>query len=125
MRSLGIHRVVDYWGCSFEILDNEAELRRMFEAGLKASGATVIQIVFHKFSPQGVTGVASIAESHVSIHTWPEHGYAAVDVFSCTESMNIHLLLSHFEKILKPQSKDEQAIERGVLPNLDQKKPVA
>lgn len=85
----------------------------MFEKGLELSGATVIDIVMHKFSPQGVTGIASIAESHVSIHTWPELGYAAIDVFSCGHRMQTDLLLTHFDSVLKPEEKTETLLMRG------------
>jgi S-adenosylmethionine decarboxylase len=60
-----------------------------------------------------VTGIASIAESHVSIHTWPELGYAAIDVFSCGNTMQVDLLLAHFEAVLKPGEQKETRLERG------------
>lgn len=113
MKSLGEHRLVDFEGCSFEALDDIDEIRAMFERGLELSKATVIEVVLHKFSPQGVTGIAAIAESHVSIHTWPEHGYAAIDVFSCGTSMDIDALLSHFEKVLRPRDVHCQTFMRG------------
>lgn len=113
MISLGEHRIVDFEGCSFETLDDLEKIKKMFERGLELSNATVIQIVMHKFSPQGVTGIAAIAESHVSIHTWPELGYAAVDVFSCGTTMKIDELLSHFEKVLQPRKVHCQTFMRG------------
>lgn len=113
MNQLGEHRIVDFEGCSFETLDDLAKIREMFEKGLKLSRATVIEIIMHKFSPQGVTGVAAIAESHVSIHTWPEHGYAAVDVFTCGTKMDVDALLSHFETVLKPTRTACQTLLRG------------
>ena len=113
MAALGTHRILDFWGCSFETLDDLELVRTMFEEGLRLSKATVINVTLHKFSPQGVTGIASIAESHVSIHTWPELGYAAIDVFSCGTTMQVDQLLKHFEAILKPSEKKETRIERG------------
>ncbi|MEK7356395.1 MAG: adenosylmethionine decarboxylase [Bdellovibrionota bacterium] len=113
MKTLGEHRIVDFEGCSFESLDDISTIRKMFERGLELSEATVIEIVMHKFSPQGVTGIAAIAESHVSIHTWPELGYAAIDVFSCGPTMKLDLLLSHFEKVLKPRDVRCQTFMRG------------
>lgn len=113
MKSLGEHRLVDFEGCTFEKLDDLKTIRSMFERGLELSNATVIEIVMHKFSPQGVTGIAAIAESHVSIHTWPEHGYAAIDVFSCGTKMDLDALLSHFEKVLQPRSVRCQTFMRG------------
>ncbi len=113
MAALGSHRILDYWGCPFESLDDLNGIRAMFEEGLRLSNATVIDVVLHQFSPQGVTGIASIAESHVSIHTWPELGYAAVDVFTCGSTMQVDLLLAHFEAVLKPTEKIETRIDRG------------
>lgn len=116
--ALGDHRIVEFWGCSFESLDNLALMKQMFADGLKASNATVIDTVLHKFSPQGVTGIAAIAESHVSIHTWPELGYAAVDVFSCGTTMNTDILLDHFKDVLKPDEVIETRLSRGERPRL-------
>ena len=113
MNALGSHRILDYWGCSFESLDDLEGIRAMFKDGLRLSNATVIDVVLHKFSPQGVTGIASIAESHVSIHTWPELGYAAVDVFSCGSTMQVDRLLEHFEAFLQPTEKKETRLDRG------------
>jgi len=113
MAALGIHRILDFWGCSFETLDDLELVRDMFEEGLRLSNATVINVTLHKFSPQGVTGIAAIAESHVSIHTWPELGYAAIDVFSCGNTMHVDHLVKHFESVLQPTDKKEMRIERG------------
>ena len=113
MPALGTHRILDYWGCSFESLDDLDDVRLMFNEGLRLANATVIEVVLHKFSPQGVTGIAAIAESHVSIHTWPELGYAAIDVFSCGDTMSADRLLAHFESVLKPTEKTETIIGRG------------
>lgn len=115
---LGVHCLVDYWGCSFELLNDIDLIRKMFEDGLNSANATVIKIVMHQFSPQGVTGIASIAESHVSIHTWPELGYAAIDVFSCGTKMSIQKLLSHFETILSPSEIQMKQIDRGIQTKL-------
>ena len=113
MSALGRHRIVDYWGCDFSKLDDLDRITKMFDEGLKLSGASVIDVIMHKFSPQGVTGIAAIAESHVSIHTWPELGYAAIDVFSCGTSMDVDLLLSHFESYLAPSEIETRDFNRG------------
>ncbi|RYZ85561.1 MAG: adenosylmethionine decarboxylase [Proteobacteria bacterium] len=110
---LGDHRIIEFWDCDPVALDDLDRIKSMFDTALKISHATVINVVMHKFSPQGVTGVAAIAESHVSIHTWPELGYAAIDVFTCGTKMNTDILLSHFETVLKPGEKSEIRIARG------------
>lgn len=79
----GTHVLLDLHGCPSERLEHPEESERILLAAAAAMGATVISYDFHAFSPHGVSGVVVIAESHLTVHTWPEHGYAAVDVFSC------------------------------------------
>ena len=80
MKSLGRHILVEFHGCSAEILNDVPRIEHdMLEAATQ-SGATIINSVFHHFSPFGVSGVIVIQESHLAIHTWPEYRYAAVDL---------------------------------------------
>lgn len=67
-------------------LDDEARIQQAFRDCIKASGATLLHLHTHKFSPQGVSGVAVLSESHISVHTWPEIGYGAFDVFMCGDA---------------------------------------
>ena len=88
MGALGRHVLAEFFGCSFEVLNDLKKVEKtMVNAALEA-GAEVREYVFHKFSPHGVSGVVVISESHLAIHTWPELGYAAVDVFTCGERVN-------------------------------------
>lgn len=81
-RFAGLHLLVDLWGAPR--LDDSAHLRQCLRDAAQAAGATLLHEHFHVFTPHGgVTGVLLLAESHISIHTWPEHGFAAVDVFMC------------------------------------------
>lgn len=87
VKTLGHHSLIELSGCDAEKLKRVAGVRRaMLEAARRANG-TIVKAVFHAFSPWGVSGVVVIAESHLTIHTWPEHGYAAVDVFSCSPKL--------------------------------------
>jgi S-adenosylmethionine decarboxylase proenzyme len=90
----------------------------LLEAAEKV-GATVIDHTFHQFSPHGVTGVVAIAESHLCIHTWPEYGYAAVDVFTCGESFNPRVAAQHLIGRLNAGDSSMVEVKRGVLPQLD------
>jgi S-adenosylmethionine decarboxylase len=74
---------LNLYGCSFARLNDEYYLIDLLEDAAAASGATVIQTMFKKFEPQGVTAICLLSESHISIHTWPEDGKAAVDVYTC------------------------------------------
>lgn len=85
VRFAGTHLIVDMWGASF--LDDEARLRQGMIDAVDAAGATLLHIHLHLFTPfDGVTGVAVLAESHISVHTWPEKGYAAFDIFMCGDA---------------------------------------
>ena len=81
--TVGKHCILELYGCDSARLDDEAFLRDTITAAAKRAGATLLNLITHAFEPQGVTGLALLAESHISIHTWPESGYAAVDVFTC------------------------------------------
>ena len=81
--AIGKHCILELYDCNHERLDDEAFLRDSITDAAKRAGATLLHLVTHHFEPQGVTGLALLAESHISIHTWPESGYAAVDVFTC------------------------------------------
>lgn len=83
MDTLGRHLIAEFYGCDHGVLDDEEALRAAIQSAADAIGATVITLVSHRYAPQGVTATALISESHLSIHTWPEHGYAAVDIFTC------------------------------------------
>lgn len=83
MKILGRHLIVELADCDCSILNDSDLLKRYMEEAVRRSGATIVDSVFHRYNPQGVSGLVVIAESHVSIHTWPEYGYAAVDFFTC------------------------------------------
>ncbi len=80
---IGKHCILELYHCSPSKLNDEAFLRSSISYAVQRAGATLLQLISHRFEPQGVTGLALLAESHLSIHTWPESGYAAVDVFTC------------------------------------------
>lgn len=86
MKKLGIHLLIELTGCKF--LDDIDVIETAMVKAAEAAGATILQKFFHKFSPYGVSGAIVIAESHLTIHTWPEYGYAAVDVFTCGDRCN-------------------------------------
>jgi S-adenosylmethionine decarboxylase proenzyme len=83
--------------------------------GAVLAGATVVEEVFHLFNPHGISGVVVIAESHLSIHTWPEYCYAAVDLFTCGEEIKPELAFEHLKKTLGAASVSVMELKRGVL----------
>lgn len=83
MKTLGRHVIAEFYDCSRERLQDADFIRGLMLATAEHIGATIVAESFHTFSPQGVSGAVIIAESHLSIHTWPENGYAAVDIYTC------------------------------------------
>lgn len=83
MNTLGRHLLVEYRRCTSEVLDDVAAMEFLLREAAAAAGATVLGAQFHRFQPHGVSGVLLIAESHLSVHTWPEAAYAAVDFYTC------------------------------------------
>jgi S-adenosylmethionine decarboxylase len=86
----------------------------MVEAA-KAAKATIVEVAFHKFNPYGVSGMVVIAESHLAIHTWPEYGYAAVDIFTCGEEIDPWLIHQKLVESLKSRRNQSNEVPRGVL----------
>lgn len=109
---LGKQLVLELYECPLEIIDNQHIVEQALLATAAAIQATVVDIVFHKFSPQGVSGVVVIMESHIAIHTWPEHGYAAVDIFTCGD-MDLAPGVEVIRTLLQAGRVEEQLIFRG------------
>jgi S-adenosylmethionine decarboxylase len=84
--TLGRHIIVELSGCEEEVINDLSKVESLMNEAAKRANATIIKSVFHKFSPVGVSGVVVISESHLSIHTWPELGYAAIDIYTCGSS---------------------------------------
>jgi S-adenosylmethionine decarboxylase len=83
MRTISRHVLAELYECDDTVLDDVATIRVQMLATARLIGATVVGEVFHRFSPRGVSGVVVIAESHLSVHTWPERSYVAIDIFTC------------------------------------------
>ena len=92
-----------------------AQVEKILVEAVKLSNATIVQPVFHQFSPHGISGVVVIAESHFSIHTWPEYGYCAVDLFTCGEQLDTDRSLQFLKEHFQADSMSVVEIKRGVL----------
>lgn len=79
----GLHAIIELYDCPHDLLDDEAHVRETICQAAEVAGANLLNLSSHGFSPHGVTALALLAESHISIHTWPELGYAAADIFTC------------------------------------------
>jgi S-adenosylmethionine decarboxylase len=124
MQALGRQILVEFYNCDREVLNNEALIREILIEGVRRSRATVITDTFHSFSPHGVSGVVVIAESHVAIHTWPEHGYAAVDIFTCGETIDPWVIQRYLEERFRARNVSSMELKRGLFPERVPHKPV-
>ena len=115
MEALGTHLLLDLEECNSELLDDLEYVRSALLAAARDSGATIVGETFHKFKPIGVTGVVAIAESHISIHTWPEHGYAAADIFTCGESLLPFRAADRIAEMLECGRSSISEVKRGQL----------
>ncbi|XRO75595.1 adenosylmethionine decarboxylase [Methanocaldococcus sp. 28A] len=114
---LGKHLILELWGCDPKALDDVEGIEKMLVDSVKACGATLICVKTHKFSPQGATGVAVLAESHISIHTWPELGYAAMDIFTCGAHVEPAKAIPIIKEFLKPKHIEILDLKRGIRLN--------
>ncbi|MBL4652012.1 MAG: adenosylmethionine decarboxylase [Flavobacteriales bacterium] len=106
---------MEFHDCPSKTLDDLEEIKQTMNDAALVSKATIIKSVFHKFSPQGITGVIVVSESHLAIHTWPEHGYAAVDFFTCNQDMDYNQAYNLLVLKLKSNTHSYQTIKRGNL----------
>ncbi|WP_103866634.1 adenosylmethionine decarboxylase [Aquimarina sp. I32.4] len=120
MNGLGLHILMEFHKCSSDILNDLNILEASMNEAADSSGSTIIKSVFHQFSPQGVTGVVIIAESHLAIHTWPEHEYAAVDFFTCNTSMDYLKAYDILAKELESKTHSYKSVERGLIHSTNQ-----
>lgn len=118
MNSLGRHILVEFMGCSPDILNDVGVIETAMVNAAQKAGATVIQSTFHHFSPFGVSGVVVIQESHLAIHTWPEYQYAAVDLFTCGESVDSWISFDLLKQAFQAKNQSVLEMHRGPLPML-------
>jgi S-adenosylmethionine decarboxylase proenzyme len=109
----GRHVLAELTGCPATVLNDAVSLEKCFRRCAVEGGATLVSSHFHHFSPQGVSGVVVIAESHITVHTWPEHGYAAVDVFTCGHPEVAEAVMALLIITLQAETVHRTSFERG------------
>ena len=114
--SNGRHLILDLYDCDPEILNDYEELQRLLEASLVMAKANVLRIFGEKFQPQGVTLLALLSESHASIHTWPEIGYCAIDLYTCGNTTQTHRAAEFLKTKLKAKTSEEKELVRSITP---------
>jgi S-adenosylmethionine decarboxylase proenzyme len=110
---LGSQVVLDLYDCETDHLDDLEWVRATLESAARVAGATIVEVVFHRFSPWGISGVIVIAESHLAIHIWPEHRYAAIDVFTCGKSVQTELASAFLARAFCSRRSVERRFTRG------------
>jgi S-adenosylmethionine decarboxylase len=119
LKALGRHLLLELKDCNRDTLNNLNLLKKILNDAALISGARVLGDSFHKFEPQGVSGVVVIAESHLFIHTWPECGYAAVDIFTCGTSVQPGKAANYIINKIESKNNSILEIQRGILDAVD------
>ncbi|MEM0127576.1 MAG: adenosylmethionine decarboxylase [Thermoplasmatales archaeon] len=112
--SIGIHLIGDLKGVSPSKISRISYVKDMMESAVKNSGLTKIRSYYHQFSPDGVSGVILLAESHLSFHTWPEYGFVALDIFTCGPTEHAEAAFEYILQKLSPISVEYRKVERGI-----------
>ena len=107
------HLLLELYRCDYEKLNDESFLRCTLNRAAKLAKATVLNLISNKFEPQGVTAIALLAESHISIHTWPESNYSAIDIFTCGQNMMPELASQYLIEALKAEEHFLRVIDRN------------
>lgn len=123
MYALGIHLLIELRDCNPDILRSIEKVKKILISAAKEAKATIIDTSFHEFNPFGISGVVVIAESHLSIHTWPEYCYAAVDIFTCGDVIQPELAVSYLVKKFECKNPSIVEMKRGILSHKNEKLP--
>jgi S-adenosylmethionine decarboxylase len=115
MEALGRQILVEYYDCDQSKINDVSFVETALIQAAKASKATLISHNFHKFSPYGISGVVVIAESHIAIHTWPEYNYAAVDIFTCGETIDPWIIQEYLKENFGSKNVSSMEMKRGMF----------
>ncbi|MED4016233.1 MULTISPECIES: adenosylmethionine decarboxylase [Sutcliffiella] len=115
METIGRHVISELWGCDFNKLNDMDYVEKTFVDAALKSGAEIREVAFHKFAPQGISGVVIISESHLTIHSFPEHGYASIDVYTCGE-LDPNIAANYIAEALDAKTRETIELPRGMGP---------
>ena len=116
MDTMGRHIIAELWGCDKAKLNDISFIKETFVDAALEAGAEVREVAFHKFAPQGISGVVIISESHLTIHSFPEHGYASNDVYTCGDRIDPNVASNYISKALSASKSETIEIPRGMGP---------
>jgi S-adenosylmethionine decarboxylase len=123
LHALGRHLLVELHGCHPDSLKKVDVVKDILVGAARACGATIVDVAFHEFNPFGVSGVVVIAESHLSIHTWPEYRYAAVDIFTCGDVIKPERAVDYIASRFRCKGPSVVEMKRGLIPGAVGKLP--
>jgi S-adenosylmethionine decarboxylase len=121
--ALGTHLLAELRECNPEILKDLEKVRNAMVSAAKEAQATIIDVSFHEFNPFGISGVIVIAESHLTIHTWPEYAYAAIDIFTCGDIIKPETAATYLIKAFQCKNPSVVEMKRGILSHKNKKLP--
>jgi S-adenosylmethionine decarboxylase len=115
LNALGRHLLIELFDCDYDAINNLDAVKATLVEAAKRAQATIVDIVFHEFNPFGISGVVVIAESHLSIHTWPEYRYAAVDIFSCGDALKPEIAANYLVEQFGAERTSVVELQRGMF----------
>jgi spermidine synthase len=116
LKALGKQIFIDLYHCNTALINDVEYIKKTMEAAAQKAHATIINSTFHHFSPHGVSGVVVIQESHLAIHTWPEHGFSAIDIFTCGETIDAQAAYEYLKSALEATHSTASEMQRGLYP---------
>jgi len=109
----GIHLIAEFW--YGKIIEDPKRIKKILVEAVKRAKNIPLEVTIHKFSPQGITGVVLLAESHIALHSWSEFNYLAIDIFTCGERAMPYKAIDYLKKIFKPKKVEIKEIKRGII----------
>lgn len=115
MKTLGRHLLVELYQCDSRVIGDVRKIEEIMVGAAKYAKATIVDVVFHNFNPNGISGVIVIQESHLAIHTWPEFGFASIDIYTCGSKVNPWRAYDYLSKHFKAKNVTAMEFKRGLL----------
>lgn len=113
MKALGFQTIIELYDCNTEKINDTELVEKTLLKAAEIANLTIVKSTIHHFNPIGVSGVVVIKESHIAIHTWPEHNYVALDFFTCNKSYKLEKAIDYIYAIFEAQEIDKKEIKRG------------
>lgn len=118
MKTLGRHLLIELYQCDNRVISDVRKIEEIMVDAAKAAKAHIVDVVFHNFNPNGVSGVVVISESHLTIHTWPEYNFASIDIFTCGATINPWKAYDYLSRQFKAKTYTAMELKRGMLPGV-------